>query len=765
MWATAFFGANRCLAGETEIFDPVKGLYRRVSEIEGSFHVFAWNGERLVEAKAHAPFVKGHGALFRVVLSNGKQITASAGHRILTPEGFVSIGRFRKGSVVCAPSSKKSEGDIFSEISGQFRHLCECGEQLIPGSSHTSRNRIPVHFYLSLDDIFLVRRQLATVGTFSFGFQSLAESILDNDRKVHILNGHCSLKKAQDFQSDYPACHHFYDEQLQGMRAGGLENSALQDDVHEYNDGHLKDQGSKLRYIHPYQSDARPSTVDGSGQHCTAILPDDICVPSDTLFVKTIEYVRNDFYYDFTVPTYHNYQDKSTLVSSNSGKTVAGAVKGIYHATGRYPPWWTARRYDNRATIGRIFAQDYKKGAKIVIKKLKEWLPKDAYYCAPKKGAAGVEVEWFIKHVSGEVSTFDILTYESDPFTAEGWDGDWVWFDEPPPRPMYIAAVRGLVDSEGLCWFSLTPLKEPWLFDEIYSSKNPNVFSVVCDMRHNLERMNPLSDMRIGLTERAIRKFEMKLTEEERETRAHGKFRYLAGRIWKGWDRDVHTFDRFSEWPVDRRRNVLVAGEPPSHWPRSMFLDPHDRQPHALLWVACDEAGDYWAYREGWLIDSLLEDIVTYCKKTETFTREKVLVRILDPNFGAKKYGNSGLTVRGELESEGRKQNYPMRFVFGDDHKELGRKEFGALLRFDQSRPIDFLNHPKFRAANDLKEFIYQIEHYVWDDFKSVYDRDPKEKPKDINTHFPDLCHYLSLSKFERYKPVVAEGVGNFYGG
>lgn len=450
--------------------------------------------------------------------------------------------------------------------------------------------------------------------------------------------------------------------------------------------------------------------------------------------------------------------------ANRSGKTTAGAIKAGYHATGRYPDWWQARKY-SRPTVGRIFAKDFQKGAQVVIKKLKQWLPFDCYVVPPKRGHVGIEVYWSIKHVSGGTSYFDIMTYEQDPFSAEGWDGDWVWFDEPPPRDMYIAAVRGLVDNEGLCWFSLTPLKEPWLFDEIYSSKNPNIFSVICDMRHNVARLNPLSGEMIGLREEAIRKFEMKLTEEERETRAHGKFRYLAGRIWKEWDRDVHTFDRIKEWPFDRKKGVIIEGQPPVHWPRAFFLDPHDRVPHALLWVACDDSGDYWAYREGWLADALLEDVIEFCKKHEIEARERILVRVLDPNFGPRVYGNSGLTTRDELEKSAREKAYSMRFVFGNDNKELGRKEFSSLLRFDHSKPISFMNHPKFRAANDLKEFIYQIEHYIWDDYKLSSERDPKEKPKDLNTHFPDLCHYLALSKFERYKPVLVEGTGNFYGG
>jgi hypothetical protein len=62
-----------------------------------------------------------------------------------------------------------------------------------------------------------------------------------------------------------------------------------------------------------------------------------------------------------------------------------------------------------------------------------------------------------------------------------------------------------------------------------------------------------------------------------------------------------------------------------------------------------------------------------------------------------------------------------------------------------------------------LRECIYQLEHYIWDEYKNSYDRDPKDKPKMVNTHFPDLFHYLGLSRFQMYKPTIAEGVGNPY--
>src|SRR3990167_10428696 len=451
--------------------------------------------------------------------------------------------------------------------------------------------------------------------------------------------------------------------------------------------------------------------------------------------------------------------DISAFFGSNrAGKTTSGAVKVGFLTTGEYPSWYKGRRWE-RPTTGRIFAKDFAKGAKVTAKKLKEWLPK-ASIVDIKKNNQGAEVEWTIRHKDGGLSYFDQMTYEQDSDSAEGADKDWVWFDEPPPRAMYIAATRGLIDHDGICMFTLTPLKEPWLFDEVYNSKNHNVKSILCDMRHNLYRYNPLSHVYIGLKEASIQKFEMKLTEEERETRMHGKFRYLAGRIWKEWDRGVHTFKR-DQW-VTGVRGVVVDGQPPQNWPRCMVIDPHDRNPHALIWVALDETDESWVYREAFLAEHTIEDVVEYIKNVELNNREKVQLRIIDPNFGPKKYANTGNTVRDEFEHAGRKLNYPVRFTFGDDHKEVARKTVANMLRFDRAKPLNLMNHPLLHIADDLKQCIYQVEHYIWDEYKTE-GRDPKEKPKDIYTHMPDVLQYYALSGFRWRKPEISAGKGSFY--
>ena len=85
------FGGNRCLGGETLIYDPVLGIERRVDEIDGPFHVYAWDGEKRVVAEAEAPFIKEPQDIYRITLEDGQWFTASKYHMVLTQDGWKSL--------------------------------------------------------------------------------------------------------------------------------------------------------------------------------------------------------------------------------------------------------------------------------------------------------------------------------------------------------------------------------------------------------------------------------------------------------------------------------------------------------------------------------------------------------------------------------------------------------------------------------------------------------------------------------------------------
>jgi len=332
-----------------------------------------------------------------------------------------------------------------------------------------------------------------------------------------------------------------------------------------------------------------------------------------------------------------------------------------------------------------------------------------------------------------------------------------------PPESHRIATLRGLTDFFGWEVFTATPVSEPYLYDEIYASKDPDVECFTMDIRHNLVRPNPLTKDSIGLTEEAIQRYERSIKDPgEFDARIHGKFKYLTGRIWKIWDRPIHTFNR-NIWKKGEK-NCLFTGQPPRHWPRIFLIDPHDEKPHALLWVALEpEYNRYFVYREALLKNCSFTEVVRHIRDVEVENREKIAVRIMDPNFGPKTQGYNRRTVRDDFEEASMNIGYAMSFDFGNDNKARGRKAVEELMWYDTTQPISIINRPKIQVAGDLHECIYHIEHYVWDENKHGTERDPREKPKDIATDFNDLLHYLSLSEFNGEPAEVVHGPGKFY--
>lgn len=87
VWLLGGNGAG-CLGAEQEVFDPVANQSRKVSEIDGPFHVWARtaSGEAVI-AKSSRPCVYGKEDLYKVTLSNGRSVVVTLGHRVLSDSG------------------------------------------------------------------------------------------------------------------------------------------------------------------------------------------------------------------------------------------------------------------------------------------------------------------------------------------------------------------------------------------------------------------------------------------------------------------------------------------------------------------------------------------------------------------------------------------------------------------------------------------------------------------------------------------------------
>jgi phage terminase large subunit-like protein len=306
---------------------------------------------------------------------------------------------------------------------------------------------------------------------------------------------------------------------------------------------------------------------------------------------------------------------------NRSGKTTSGGIEFLYHATGIYPDWYPEASRFHGPIIGRIIAKDFQKGiGEVIIPFLEEWL--DPAFVAKKyRNPLGIAVKWTLKNGS----VFDIMTHEQTTEQFEGWRGHIAWFDEPPPRDKYVATIRGLVDFKGRNWLTLTPLTQPWIYDQIYTqADNKRIFVTTVDIRDN-----PYLD------EAAIHEFESGLTEEEKEARLHGKFMHLSGLVYKEFNPDV---------------NICAPFEIPHDWTRFFAIDPHERKATVCVWLAADPNDGLWLYDE-LSIDLTLEEIARAILSQEGDNPPQI--RLIDPHMDKENVIAGGFNVRRELMKYG----------------------------------------------------------------------------------------------------------------
>ena len=401
-----------------------------------------------------------------------------------------------------------------------------------------------------------------------------------------------------------------------------------------------------------------------------------------------------------------NSPTRAIFGGNRSGKTTCGGLEFLFHVTRLYPDWYPEAQRYKLPIKARIIAKDFMKGVGEVISPfLEEWLDPSLIE-KTQRNPMGIKIKYWLKNGS----VFDILTHEQSTEQFEGWKGHVAWFDEPPPRDKYVATLRGLVDFSGRNWLTLTPLTQPWIYDDIYTkSDNKKIFVVTTDIRDNQH-----------LTEEAIKLFEGSLTQEEKEARIHGRFMHLTGLIYKEFVPDVHIC------------------EPPQikkHWTRYMAVDPHERTPTAVLWIAVDPQERHWVYDELWLRDMDIEQIAYAIQAQEADL--KADVRLIDPHADKDNVAAGGFNFRKELMRHGvfcqRANSDPM----------LGKARVRQVLTPRYSS-IYKSNVPTLRVSRLCTQTIFEFQHYIWDEYKrNKEEYSAKETPKKKNDHFMDCLRYI----------------------
>ena len=131
--------------------------------------------------------------------------------------------------------------------------------------------------------------------------------------------------------------------------------------------------------------------------------------------------------------------------------------------------------YYNPSSLGkpppvkiRITGEDWRKHlGEAIVPELKKWAPAGEYETT--KNDFSIEDKWNFKNGS----TFELMTYSQKLELFESWTGDGWIPDEPPMKEVYDAMGRGIFLNGGKIVMMMTPIKEPWIWDEFVEPENP----------------------------------------------------------------------------------------------------------------------------------------------------------------------------------------------------------------------------------------------------------------------------------------------------
>jgi hypothetical protein len=295
------------------------------------------------------------------------------------------------------------------------------------------------------------------------------------------------------------------------------------------------------------------------------------------------------------------------------GKTRMGISEDLAHAMG-FRPWLRTTDPDYKISVrvpnhGLVGCETMAQSVEAKIRpEFEALIPQ---HCAPvwKNDTTGALKSITLRYDDlGKQcgSTIHIRSYNQPADSFRGIDPDWNHWDEPPPRDILIASERGKVVTNAPSWFTMTPLKEAYIYDmfsvkafnnggtdqevavfhgsmwencqdwcracDCYISENDP--KNMADPHQERPKNNcPMCGLVMGFIPRAGIQEYLKLFTDPDELAAHieGKYAHLSGLVYKELDREKHTYPDFKI---------------PDNWMRIEAVDPHDARPTRWLFAA-----------------------------------------------------------------------------------------------------------------------------------------------------------------------------------
>lgn len=473
--------------------------------------------------------------------------------------------------------------------------------------------------------------------------------------------------------------------------------------------------------------------------------------------------------------------------ANQSGKTTLGIAEDIAYMMG-FRPWlkkddpdYRIRvRVPNNGLVGCEVA-----GQNLIQRiepQFKEFIPE---HCEPEwtrysdGSVKSVTLTYdYLGNKCGSTAHFRSYVQSADSF--EGVLHDWQHFDEPPPQPIWNSASRGRMSTNAPAWLTMTPLKEPYIYDMLSlnaynnNGEDEEIAIFRCSVWENCqdwcrecnvtipenhaENIEPGKVRPVGrcpncrkvmgfMPRAGIDNYLKTITDQdEREAREEGKWKHLSGAIYKELKRDDSIVDG-----AKRIGHLYTDFTIPRDWMRIEAVDPSDVRPTRWLFGAVSP--------EEIIVNGRLANRIyfyTYLLPSGNIsaTARAVKVRraeydykdaamvILDAKFGAKtiKTADETTSWEEELIKAGIKNIILSHSDAGD--VALGHKRVKEYLQphYSKTRDCEFPGMVFARDGCSGKSSpIHDMFNYRW--------KEGADKPELDFKDFPDCVRYVALEQ------------------
>ena len=394
---------------------------------------------------------------------------------------------------------------------------------------------------------------------------------------------------------------------------------------------------------------------------------------------------------------------------NRTGKSECGAVEVVWMALGVHP-----YRENRESTIGWVVSLSSKVQKDVAQAKILSYLDKryikeivmqSGSSASPETGVVDRIV---VKNAFGKTSIIAFKSCEEGRDKFQGASLDYVWFDEEPPKDIYLECVMRVMDKNGDIFGTMTPLKGlSFVYDDIYLNPtgDKEIFTIFFEWKDNP-----------WLTKKEVRRLTSLLSPDELEARKYGRF--TEG------NRGM-VYPEFAE-----HKHVIAPFIIPVDWQVSLSIDPGLNNPTSCHWYAEDGDGNIYVVGEHYESG---KPISYHAEKIKEISDEIGWRRNLDGTINAlidsastQKTLSSILSVADLFLKEGIRVN-----------PKVNKNLFDGI-----SRVREYLSgrdgHPKIYIFNSCKNLIREIKGYRWGEH---------DLPVKKDDHALDELRYFVMSR------------------